>query len=60
MREVRAAVEWLFGEIKSYKLFDFKSQMKIDLSSVAKADSKVADFFEINPITVIFCYCPDI
>ena len=72
--EARATFEWFFDEIKTYKFLDFKSQLKINLSSVGKIylicgvlgnaktclyGNKVADFFEINPITVIFCYCPD-
>ena len=70
MSEVRATAEWLFREIKTYNFFDFKSQLKIGLSFVgtihlvyrsfqnAKTSlhgHKIADFFEINPITVIFC-----
>ena len=36
MTKVRTTVEWLFGEIKSYNFFDFKSQLKINLSSVGE------------------------
>ena len=35
MKEVRLAVEWLFGEIKTYfKFVDFKTQLKVRLSSI--------------------------
>ena len=72
--KVRPIIEWLFGEMKTHKYFDFKSQQKICLSSVrniylacgvlenAKTclySKKAVHFFEINPITVIFCYCPE-
>ena len=37
MKEVRVAGELLFGEIKTYfKLFDFKTQLKVGLSSIGK------------------------
>ena len=36
MTKVRTIVEWPFGEIKSYNFFDFKSQLKINLSSVGE------------------------
>ena len=70
MSEVRATVEQLSGEIKTYKFVDFTSELKIGLSSVerislvygilenAKAclyGNKAAyDVFQTNPITVMF------
>ena len=37
MSEVRAAVEWLFGDIiNSFKFLDFKKNLKIGLSSIGK------------------------
>ena len=53
---------------------DFKSELKIGLSTVGIIclvcwilgnvqsclyGNKVADFFEINPITLMSCYCPE-
>ena len=70
----RATVPWRFGEIKTNNYFDFKSELKIGLSSVgiiylvcwilgnvqsSLYGNKVADFCEINPITFMFCYCPE-
>ena len=63
-----------FGESKTYKFVDFTSQLKIGLSFVEKIyliygilengetcvyGNKADDVFETNPITVIFCYCPE-
>ena len=36
MSEVRVAVEWPFGEIKTLKFVDFKRLLKVGLNSVAK------------------------
>ena len=63
-----------FGESKTYKFVDFTSQLKIGLSFVEKIyliygilenaetcvyGNKADDVFETNPITVTFCYCPE-
>ena len=68
MSEVRVAVEWLFGEIKTFfKFVDFKSQQKIGLSAVGKVyvvcallqnaracmyGNKVSEYFDIEPPTL--------
>ena len=59
---------------KTLILFDIKTQMKIGLSYFGKINlacvilenaktclygNKVADFSEINLVTVTFCYCPE-
>ena len=37
MKEVIVAIEWLFGEIKTYfKFVDFKTHLKVGLSSIGK------------------------
>ena len=71
---MRTTVEYFFGEIKTHKFVDFTSQLKIGLSSVKRIyliygilenaktclyGNKADDVFETNPITVIFCYCPE-
>ena len=68
MSEVRVAVEWLFGEIKTFfKFVDFKSQQKIGLNAVGKVyvvcallqnaracmyGNKVSEYFDIEPPTL--------
>ena len=68
MKEVRVAVEWLFGEIKTYfKFVDFKTQLKVGLSSIGKIyllcellqnartclyGNKVLEYFEMDPMTL--------
>ena len=68
MKEVRVAVEWLFGEIKTYfKFVDFKTQLKVGLSSVGKIylvcgllqnartclyGNKVSEYFEMVLMTL--------
>ena len=65
MSGVRIAVEWLFGEIKTYFKFEsLKSQMKIGLSAVGKMycvcallqnartclyGNKVSEHFHVDP-----------
>ena len=72
--EVRTTVEYCFGEIKTYKFVDFRSQVKIGLISVERIylvygilenaktwlyGNKADDVFETILITFIFCYCPE-
>ena len=60
--------------MKTYKFVDFTSQMKIGLSSAERiyliyailenaktcvCGNKADDVLETNPITVTFCYCPE-
>ena len=68
MKGVRVAVEWLFGEIKTYfKFADFKTQLKVGLNSVGKIylvcgllqnprihlyGNKVSEYFEMDPMTL--------
>ena len=68
MKEVRVAAEWLFGEIKTYFNFaDFKTQLKVGLSSVGKIylvcgllqsartclyGNKVSEYFEMVLMTL--------
>ena len=74
MSDVQAIAEWLFGETKIYKYFDFKPQLKIFPSSIGKVylvcgilenakdclyGKEAADFLEISSVTVILCYCPE-
>ena len=74
MCEVPPTVEQLFGEVKTVKLVDFTSQLKIGLSYVGRIylvygilenakiflyANKADDVFETNPITCKFCYCPE-
>ena len=74
MSKVRPTVKQIFGEIKTYKFADFTSQLKIGMSSDDRLSlvygilenaktclygKKTDDVFETNPITVIFCYCPE-
>ena len=74
MNEVQPTVEWLFGEIKTYKLVEFMSQLKIGLNSVeiiysaygilenAKAclySYKTVDVCLKKTQSLICCYCPE-
>ena len=68
MKEVRVAVEWLFGEIKTYfKFIDVKTQLKVGLISIGKVyfvcgllqnartclyGNKVSEYFEMDPMTL--------
>ena len=74
MSEVWPTVEYLFGEIKTFKLVDFTSQLKIDLSYAggtylvydilenAKTclyGNKSDDVFKTNPISYILLLSRD-
>ena len=68
MSSVRVAVEWVFGDILNYfKFLDFKKNLKIGLSAVAKMysvcallrnaltclyGSTTSSYFEVNPPTL--------
>ena len=68
MSSVRVGVEWVFGDILNYfKFLDFKKNLKIGLSAVAKIysvcallrnaltclyGSNTSSFFEVNPPTL--------
>ena len=68
MSRVRVSVEWIFGDIvKSFKSMDFKSNLKIGLSSVGKLyivcaliqnaitclyGNQTSEFFELEPPTL--------
>ena len=75
MSEVRPTVQCLFGEIKAYKFVHFTSKLKTGLSFVERNylvhgilenaktclyGNKADDVFEATPITVTFCYPPEI
>ena len=69
MKDVRAAAECLFGEIKIYfKFADFKTQLKVGLSSIGKIclvcgllqnvktclyGNKVLEYFDMDPMTLV-------
>ena len=61
MSRVRTSVEWIFGDvIKSIKALDFKSNLKIGLSTVGKMyivcalmrNAITCDYFGVKPPTV--------
>ena len=68
MSRVRVSVEWIFGDVvKSFKSMDFKSNLKIGLSSVGKMyivcalirnaitclyGNQMSEFFELEPPTL--------
>ena len=68
MRRVRVSIEWLFGDIVNYfKFIDFKKNLKIGLSQVAKMyivcailrntltclySNTTAKLFELDPPTL--------
>ena len=68
MSRVRTSVEWIFGDaIKSFKALDFKSNLKIGLSTVGKMyvvcalmrnaitcmyGNQTCDFFGLEPPTI--------
>ena len=53
MSEVRVSVEWIFGDIINYfKFMDFKKNLKISLSAVARVccyGSTTSDYFDVSP-----------
>ena len=68
MSRIRVSVEWIFGDVvKSFKAMDFKSNLKIGLSSVGKmyiicaiirnaitclCGNQTSEFFELEPLTL--------
>ena len=68
MSSVRISVEWLFGDVINYfKLLDFKTNLKIGMSSIGKMyivcallhnartclyGNKTSSFFELEPPTL--------